>query len=234
MSGWAGQTGGQGRSTSVLAEDFFVYYNYYDSRIYAVGKGPSATTIQAPLTSITKGHSLMIQGTVTDQSPGATGTPAVADESMSTWMEYTYMQQPIPTNVKGVQVKLTAIDPNTNTIDIATVTSDASGMYYYKWTPQLEGTYKITASFKGTESYWPSSAQTAIGVDAAPSAAVQTPIPSAPEITPTAIPTGQVTPSPSSAIPPTSGTSTQIYVALSAVVIIAVAVVAASILRKRK
>ncbi len=38
------------------------------------------------------GTSVMITGSVTDQSPGAAGTPAISDEDMSAWMEYMYVQ----------------------------------------------------------------------------------------------------------------------------------------------
>ena len=63
---------------------------------------------------------------MTDQSPGAKGTPAIADANMQAWMEYLYEQQAMPTNAKGVEVTLTAIDPNGNT-HIGTATSDTSG-----------------------------------------------------------------------------------------------------------
>jgi hypothetical protein len=45
MLSWAGQSGGPGSSTSILADGSFVYYNYYDNQIYNVGKGPSQTTV---------------------------------------------------------------------------------------------------------------------------------------------------------------------------------------------
>jgi hypothetical protein len=239
MSGWAGQTGGQGRSTSVLADGFLCYYNYYDGQIYCVGKGPSATTIQAPMASVSKGQSMIIQGTVTDQSPGAKGKPAVSDESMSDWMENLYMNLPLSATVKGVPVKLTAVDPNGNTVDIATVTSDANGMYYYKWAPSMEGSYKITASFQGSNSYWPSSAQTAIGVDPAIAASSASPIVITPApsqtVTPTPIQTPGQSTQPTPAVQPTSeGVSTTTYVAIAVAVIAIVAAAAVVSLRRRK
>ena len=59
-------------------------YNCYDNQIYCIGKGPSGTTVEAPMTAVTAGDSVVIQGTVTDKSPGtkAKGTPAVSDASM--------------------------------------------------------------------------------------------------------------------------------------------------------
>ena len=79
--------------------------NAYDNRLYCYAKGLSATTVSAADTAIPEGSSVLIKGTVTDQSPGKTclgipakGTPAIADASMSEWMEYLYQQQPMPTN----------------------------------------------------------------------------------------------------------------------------------------
>ena len=46
----------------------------------------------------------MISGTVTDQSPGAKDTPAIADECMGEWMEYLYLQQEMSSNAIGVTV----------------------------------------------------------------------------------------------------------------------------------
>ena len=43
-------------------------------------------------------------------------------------MEYVYEQQPMPTNVTGVPVTITAIDSNGNFI-IGTATTDASGTF---------------------------------------------------------------------------------------------------------
>jgi hypothetical protein len=233
VMGW-GSVGTGSSGSFAVADGNLVYLNTYDQQLYCFGRGPSATTVEAPLTSITKGQSLIIKGTVTDQSEGAKGKPAVSDEWMGPWMEYLYMQKPKPTNAAGVQVKLTTVDPNNNTIDIANVTSDTSGMFYYKWTPQLEGAYKVIATFEGSESYWPSYAETAIGVDAAspvsPTAA-PTPTPTAtPTATPT--PTPAVTPSP---VPEPKGfPTTEMYIAIAAAVIIIAVAAVAVILRRRK
>jgi hypothetical protein len=178
MLGWAGQTGGRGLSTSLLADGFLVYYSYYDNQIYCVGKGPSKTTVTVQNDVIAKGESILIKGMVTDTSSGTTqeeqaarfpnGVPAVADESMSGWMEYVYMQKPCPEMVTGVQVKLTAFDSNGGMEDIGTVTSDGSGVFTKMWTPENEGEYRIVAIFEGSKSYWTSYAETAIGVGPAP------------------------------------------------------------------
>ncbi|MFB3888093.1 MAG: hypothetical protein ACE14S_01265 [Candidatus Bathyarchaeia archaeon] len=178
MLGWAGQSGGPGTATSVLADGVLAYYNYYDNSIYAVGKGPSEVTVEAPLVGATQGQGVTICGTVTDSSAGAKElvkdgkvniVPAVADGYVGKWMEYLYMQQPMP-SVEGVPVRVSAIDSNGNSVDIGIATSDASGTYAIMWTPPSVGQYKIVAAFEGSNAYGPSAAETALGVSAAPSA----------------------------------------------------------------
>jgi hypothetical protein len=110
----------------------------------------------------------MITGTVTDQSPGAKDTPAIADESMQAWMEYLYAKQAMPTNATGVEVTLDALDPNGNFVHIGTVTSDMSGLFKKMYTPDVPGEYTVIATFAGSKSYWSSYAETAIGVSEAP------------------------------------------------------------------
>jgi hypothetical protein len=77
---------------------------------YAFAKGETATTVAVQNDVYTKGNSILIKGTVTDQSPAQRGSPAIADASMTACMEYLHMQQPKPTNATGVKVTLTAID----------------------------------------------------------------------------------------------------------------------------
>jgi hypothetical protein len=86
-------------------------------------------------------------------------------------MEYLYMQKPKPADVKGVQVKLTAIDPNGNFQDIGTANSDELGNYAISWTPPVQGTYTVRATFAGSESYFSSQAGTSFVVVEAPSSA---------------------------------------------------------------
>ena len=152
-----------------VADGVLLCYNCYDGQIYCYGQGLSATTITAPEVGIPEGNQVLIQGTVTDQSPAkatslgapAAGTPAISDDSMSAWMAYLYMQQPMPTNATGVTVTLTAIDPNGNLITLGQATSDDIGKYAFPWTaPTVPGLYKVTATFSGTNSYYSSSAET--------------------------------------------------------------------------
>jgi hypothetical protein len=110
----------------------------------------------------------MLEGTVLDMSPAQTGTAAIADADQEGWMEYLHMQQPFPNNAKGVTVSLDAVDPNNNYVHIGNATSDTTGKYSFLWTPEIEGKYNIVASFYSTEAYYGSSAETSVGVTAAP------------------------------------------------------------------
>ena len=79
------------------------------------------------------------------------------------------MQQAKPTNAFGVDVTLSAIDPNGNLVPIGTTTSDMNGNYAIAYNPEVPGTYQIIANFQGTKAYGPSSATTYLTVeDAAP------------------------------------------------------------------
>ena len=226
-----------------IADGYIVDFNSYDCQIFCYGKGQSATTISAPDTAVPFGAKVLIQGTVTDQSPGQTclgipaaGTPAISDDSMSPWMEYLYQQQPKPTNATGVVVHLTAYDPNGNSQDIGTTTSTADGKYGVTWTPPVSGTYYVTATFEGSNSYYGSEDSTylAVGSAAVSPAPTSTPT-STPTATPTATPTPTAIASPSPAPQPEAGPSTDMYIiAAAAAVIIIVVAVAAVFLRKRK
>ncbi len=158
---WAGQTGGGGNPTPILAEGVLVYYNYYDNQIYAVGKGPSATTLDLANDVAAQGQSLLIKGSVTDISSGAKAkvasgevstVAAVSDADQGEYMEFIYMQKPCPADVTGVPVKIFATSSDGSTVELATVTSDANGVFYYKWAPTQVGTYQITAVFEGSNS----------------------------------------------------------------------------------
>lgn len=153
----------------VIGDSIIAMWNSYDGQIYSLGKGPSATTVTAPDIGVPAGTSVMIKGTVTDQSSGAKGTPAISDESMDQWMQYLYMQFPRPANATGVPVTIDTIDPNGNFIHIGDTISDQSGTFSYRWIPpsDIPGSYTIMATFAGSKSYWPSYAETAMSVDPA-------------------------------------------------------------------
>jgi len=242
-------------SKVVISDDRIMYLDNHDNQIYCLGKGPSATTVTASPSVSAKGSQVLFQGTVTDQSPGGRlningdldftlkGTPAISDSSMDAWMEYMFHQRPMPTNATGVTVHLTAIDPNGNFQDIGNATNDIAGNYGLSWTPPVPGTYKVTATFAGSNSYGSSFSTTYITVSAAllasPAANTNTPAPSAPPQTsllaPTATPavTTAATPSPV-VIPPASATPTATYIAIGAAVVIIVAAAAVLAIRRRK
>jgi hypothetical protein len=160
-------------------------WNLYDGQVYAFGKGPSGTTVTAAPEESASGTKVVIKGTVTDQTQ--TGrrnvnnivqftlkdTPAISDEDMRAWMEYKFMQQGQPTNAKGVEVTLHAIDPNGNYIHIGSTTSDMNGNYGLSFIPEITGDYQIYASFAGSKSYYPSSSSTFLTVEEAPAATTQ-------------------------------------------------------------
>jgi hypothetical protein len=167
--------------TIIIADGIIIGLNYYDMQIYAFGKGPSATTVEAPTLAVTAGSSAIIRGTVTDQCAGAkkiaekvgftNGVPAVSDESQEAWMEWLYEQQGKPTNATGVEVSLDAVDPNGNYVHIGTATSDENGLFSYQWTaPDVPGKYTIIATFAGSAAYYSSYAETATIVSEAPPA----------------------------------------------------------------
>jgi len=166
-------------SPGAIADGYFVDWNSFDSKIYSFGKGPSQTTVEAPLTGITQGSSVVIRGTVMDISAGTeqeevierfpNGVPAVADESMREWMEYVYMQQNRPSDVEGVKVFVKIQDPNGDWYS-ETVTNDANGVFSFSWAPSIVGDYHVTAMFEGSESYYTSYSTTTFTVDEAPAA----------------------------------------------------------------
>jgi outer membrane protein assembly factor BamB len=164
--------------TPVIADGYMVAGNGADNRIYCFGKGQTATTVSASPKVSVHGNSVLIEGTVLDESPGAAGTAAIADEYQTPWMEYLYMQKPYPSNATGVEVTLDVLDSNGNYRNIGTATSNANGFYSFAWEPDIPGKYTVIATFAGSESYWSSVAETAFNVEEAPQATPPpTPVP---------------------------------------------------------
>jgi hypothetical protein len=168
-----------------VADGYLTASNNNDGYKYIYGKGRSATTVTAAPKTIANGASVLIEGTVLDQSPAQPNTPCVSKESMTQWMEYLHMQKAIPADVKGVPVSLDAVDSNGNAIHIATVMSDMSGTFGCMWQPEITGKYTVTATFMGDDSYSSSWAETYVGVVEAPEA---TPTPEPPQAAPDSIP----------------------------------------------
>ena len=169
----------------VMGDSIIAGYDTYDLQIYAMGKGPSQTTVTAPNLGAAPGQSVLIAGKVTDISPGTTdsrialrfpnGVPAVSDESQSQYMLYVYKQFEMPTNATGVPVTISVIDANGNFREIGTTTSDSTGSYSLSWMPDISGKYTVIATFAGSNAYYGSYDQTSFVVDEA--AATATPQP---------------------------------------------------------
>ncbi|HLN46119.1 MAG TPA: PQQ-binding-like beta-propeller repeat protein [Candidatus Sulfotelmatobacter sp.] len=140
----------------------------FDGNLYCVGKGQTSTSITIQNDVVTNGAAVLIKGNVLDQSPAQPGTPAVADSSMSEWMDYLNMQNATllnnPPKPDGVTVRLAAVGPNGDVINIGTVTSDSDGLYKKTWTAPTEGEYTVYATFDGSNSYYGSYGETALSV----------------------------------------------------------------------
>jgi len=174
----------------IIGDSIIATQDTYDQRIYAIGKGPSATTVSTPEAVQPLGKPVLVKGMVTDISPGTNsaglemrfpnGVPAVSDANMSDWMLYVYKQFERPADAVGVEVVVSVIDPNNNVYEVGRTTSDSSGFYSYMFTPEVPGKYTVIASFDGSGAYYGSFAETAFGVEEAPAAT--------PEPTPTPAP----------------------------------------------
>jgi hypothetical protein len=221
LFGWSSSGLGTSIAPVAIADGYLALYNCYDGQIYSIGKGPSALTVTAPDLAASFGQPVVIRGTVTDIAAGTQqdeqaarfpqGVPAVSDQSMSAWMEYVYQQKPRPTDVKGVDVTIDVIDSNSNFRNIGSATSDANGAFSYMWTPDIPGKYTVTATFAGSESYYPSHAETSFGV-------MEEPAPTA------------------TTLPVTSSVADQYLLPGIAIIVVAIAIVGALILvslRKR-
>jgi PQQ enzyme repeat. len=175
-------------TATAVAYGVLTSFNSYDGQIYAYARGPSRVTVNAPQIGVSTATPVTITGTVTDISAGASqaavaanfpnGLPAVSDDSQTGFMEAVYQQQPMPYNTTGVPIDLFVTDANGNYRMIGSTTSTASGTFSYTWTPDISGTYTITAVFQGSGAYYPSSAQTAFyaseGQTTAPTATTNT------------------------------------------------------------
>jgi hypothetical protein len=202
-----------------VADGYLAYLNTYDCRIYCVGKGPSALTVTAPDIAAASGQPVVIRGTITDIAAGTNqdeqaarfpnGVPCVSDASQSAWMEYVYMQKPRPTDTTGVPVSINVVDSNGNYRNIGMVTSDANGVFSLTWTPDIAGTFTVFANFAGSESYWPSYAETSFAVMSA-------------------------TPTPSPSPQPPTPAPVEMYFAVSTIAIIAALAVATVLIVKKK
>jgi outer membrane protein assembly factor BamB len=160
---------------AIIGDSIIATMDTYDNQIYAIGKGPSKTTVNPMTSAIVEGSSAVISGSVTDVSPGTetdkiamrfpNGVPAVSDASQSDWMLYVYKQFEQPMDVSGVPVSIDAVDPNGNYIHLADATTDMSGTYSAMVKPAAAGQYTIYVTFAGTSAYYGSYATTCLGVE---------------------------------------------------------------------
>ncbi len=165
----------------IIGDSIIATMDTYDQRVYAIGKGPSETTVTASPKVTTLSSSVLVEGYVTDISPGTekyaltarfpNGVPAVSDEGMSDWMLYVYKQFERPANATGVPVSIYVLDSNGNYRQIGNTTSDADGFYSFQWSPDISGKYTVYTTFGGSKAYYGSYAETSFAVDPAPTAA---------------------------------------------------------------
>ena len=164
---------------AIIGDSIIVTQDYYDSRLYAIGKGPSEMTVSMSNAIATAGSPVLISGTVMDIAPGTQsdglqmkfpkGVPAVSDESMSEWMLYVYKQFERPKDTVGVEITIFA-QQGDNVIDVGKTLSDDNGRYAITWVPPTgtTGDWDIYAYFSGSASYYGSYAKTEMAVFAAP------------------------------------------------------------------
>jgi len=167
---------------AIIGDSIIAFQDTYEQRVYAVGRGPSQATVTASPKSSEFGTSVIVEGTITDISPGTeeytisarfpNGVPCVSEASESEWMKYVYMQFERPINATGVPITISVLDANGNYRNIGTTTSDSDGYFSYSWIPDIEGKYTIYATFEGNAAYYASHAVTGIVVD--PAAATPT------------------------------------------------------------
>jgi hypothetical protein len=176
---------------AIIGDSIIATQDTYDQRIYGIGKGPSATAVSVQNDVSSLGSSVLVKGMVTDVSPGTNsaglemrfpnGVPAVSDANMSDWMLYVYKQFERPADAVGVEVVLSVVDPNNNCYEVGRATSDSSGFFKLAFTPEVPGEYTVIASFEGSGAYYASFAETGINVEEAPAATpAPTPVPQEP------------------------------------------------------
>ncbi len=203
-----------------MADSIIATMDTYDQNIYGIGKGPSETRVSVSPGVLQLKNGVMISGYVTDISAGTqddtiaarfpNGVPAVSDASQSGWMLYVYKQFARPTNASGVEVTLSVLDANNNYREIGKATTNTDGFFNFAWTPDIEGTYTLYASFTGSKAYYPSHALAAFNVG----------------------PAAQETPPVN--IPPDNSATNIMYAAIAIIVAIFIAMaIAVLILRKR-
>ena len=149
---------------AIIGDSIMATQDTYDQRIYAVGRGPSAVTVEKTGTVAELGSAFTIQGTVMDVSPGTQddimklrfpyGVPAVSDASQSEWMAYVYKNFERPADATGVTIKIEVVTPSGGYENLGTTTSDSYGNWAFGMCPEEAGTYMIIATFEGSAAYY--------------------------------------------------------------------------------
>jgi len=142
---WKYETGDELRGYGAAVADGKVYVGSKDGHVYCFGKGPTATTIIHIDPKLTLRESTTIYGGLFDRSPASPEEPLAM---MPITLTYAIL---------GEEYK-----------EIVKVETDVRGCFVYKWAPLVEGTYNLTASFAGNESYEPSATTVILQVTTAP------------------------------------------------------------------
>jgi hypothetical protein len=130
---WKYETEDELRGYGAAVADGKVFIGSKDGYVYCFGKGPTETKIIHVDQKLTTEAHATIYGGLVDRSP-ASPEESLAKMSMSLFF-----------NLLGEEAE-----------EIASVETDAEGCFIYKWSPKRVGTYRLTASFAGNESYEPS------------------------------------------------------------------------------
>jgi outer membrane protein assembly factor BamB len=138
-----------------IANGYLLAYNVADNQVYCFGKGETTTTISLSSTVLANGTSVLIQGTITDNSPATPGTPCLSRDYLGGWLQFLLMQKPCPYAViPGVPVEIRAQFPNGTTKVLGLPVSSEFGVFNFTWTPPEPGVYAIRARFPGDDSYY--------------------------------------------------------------------------------
>ncbi|MCW4021944.1 MAG: PQQ-binding-like beta-propeller repeat protein [Candidatus Bathyarchaeota archaeon] len=174
---------------TVISDGKWYIHNGATGYVYCFGMGPTAVSLSVTDSSLELGKDTVVYGTLSDLSPATPDVP-----------------------ISNAQVDLFA-----DTTKIATVTTDANGLFYTLWNPSAEGIYAIQACYAGSTSYEPSTTITTlvqVGPATTPAQSIE---PEQTEATATA---------------PLIGTELAIIIAIVAACVLSV--VAYLVLRKRK
>jgi len=138
-----------------IADGYLLAYKGDDNRIYCFGKGETTTTVSLSSNIVENGTKVLIQGTITDNSPAEPNTPCVSRDYMGGWLQYLLMQKPCPyATIPGVAVEVRVMFSNGTVRSLGLPVSSEYGRFNFTWTPPGPGTYALLARFPGDDSYY--------------------------------------------------------------------------------